>query len=229
MLYGTLIIPRFEARAFCGVLMFTAAAFSTATGAELVNIKKLDPTIAVELRYAGSNNIAARPLYPSGMTAQLQPGVAEQVVAAHKFLRARQHGLKIWDAYRPPQAQAVLWQLAPNDQYVADPTQGSGSLHSWGVAVDATLVDSFGRDVPMPTDFDDFSPAAMLRYTGNDARVRWNLRLLQIAMARNGFYGLRTEWWHFTTKRWKEYVPWVEAKSNDEPKTPSSSKKPAGN
>src|SRR5207302_5185940 len=56
----------------------------------------------------------------------------------------------------------------------------------------------WGRPLSMPTDFDDFTPAAMLRYTGRDPLVRNHLHLLQTTMADVGFYGLRTEWWHFT-------------------------------
>lgn len=180
---------------------------------DLVDIKSVDSSIIVELRYAGENNIARRRLYPSHMKALVRPSMAQQLAGAQRFLRRYDRGLKIWDAYRPADAQAVLWDLAPDDHHVANPHRGVGSLHAWGVAVDATIVDSFGRDLSMPTDFDDFSPAAMLRYTGKDRMVRFNLRLLQIAMAKNDFYGLRTEWWHFTTKQWRKYVPQRAAKS----------------
>jgi D-alanyl-D-alanine dipeptidase len=88
---------------------------------------------------------------------------------------------------------------------VADPNEGRGSMHIRGAAVDATLVDAAGRDVPMPTDFDSFSPAALIEYKGPDPIVRGNLKLLQKAMAHGGFYGLRTEWWHFCTPDWKHY------------------------
>jgi len=47
----------------------------------------------------------------------------------------------------------------------------------------------------------------MLRYTGTDALVRTHLFLLQSAMARAGFFGLRTEWWHFTASDWQRYLP----------------------
>lgn len=65
----------------------------------------------------------------------------------------------------------------------------------------------------MPTDFDDFTPAAMLRYIGPDPNIRNNLRILQHAMARAGFYGLRTEWWHFIAKDWQKYGPIAETTS----------------
>src|SRR5438477_1720065 len=69
------------------------------------------------------------------------------------------------------------------------------------------MENDWGRPLAMPTDFDDFTPAAMLRYTGRDPLVRNHLYLLQTTMADAGFYGLRTEWWHFTTSDWKRYVP----------------------
>ncbi|MEY2491623.1 MAG: zinc D-Ala-D-Ala dipeptidase [Verrucomicrobiota bacterium] len=172
-----------------------------------VNIRTVAPTIAIELRYARSNNIAHRRLYPLNMQPMIRAGVARRLIEAQLLLRRHQYGLKIWDAYRPREVHSQLWQFAPHNNYIADPTEAIGSMHSWGVAVDATLVDDWGRPVSMPTDFDDFTPAAMLHYTGSDPFVRSHLYLLQSAMARAGFYGLRTEWWHFTTSDWRRYVP----------------------
>jgi D-alanyl-D-alanine dipeptidase len=170
----------------------------------LVNLKTLDPTIVVDLRYGSRNNIFGEPLYGANMPALLRSGVAGQVAKAQADLRSKGFGLKIWDAYRPKAAHERLWQYWPDTDYLASPQEG-GSLHTRGVAVDATLVDAKGRDVKMPTDFDDFTPAAMLRYTGKDQLVRRHLSLLQWAMARAGFYGLRTEWWHFVSKEWQSY------------------------
>ena len=62
----------------------------------------------------------------------------------------------------------------------------------------------------MPTKFDEFTPQAMMSYIGPDPLVKQHLTLLQKAMAHNGFYGLRVEWWHFTTVDWKKYVPYWE-------------------
>ena len=172
-----------------------------------VNLRTIAPAIRVELRYATSENIAHRALYPRGMQPFVRAGVARRLITAQAILRRYNRGLKIWDAYRPRDAQAQLWRLAPKNDYVVNPQGGSGSLHGWGVAVDATLVDDWGRTLSMPTDFDDFTPAAMLHYTGTDPIVRTHLYLLQRTMAYAGFYGLRTEWWHFTTSDWKRYVP----------------------
>lgn len=174
---------------------------------ELVNIQSIDPTIAVELRYAGNRNIAQHPLYPANMPALVRPSVGARLLEAQSYLQMRGYRLKIWDAYRPKAAHDQLWEFSRNHDYVADPADPRGSLHTWGVAVDATLITENGKEVAMPTDFDDFTPAAMLRYTGNDATIRANLHTLQRAMAKAGFYGMRTEWWHFVSKDWQKYRP----------------------
>jgi len=174
---------------------------------KMVEIKSVAPSIVIDLRYATSKNVTGRPLYPPGMRAFAIPSVAIQLANAQKFLRNYNCGLKIWDAYRPKEAQELLWQLAHKGDYVKKPEGAVGSLHSWGVAIDATLVDVWGRELSMPTGFDEFTPGAAMYYHGSDPSVEAHLRLLQVAMASNNFYGLRIEWWHFVTADWKKYVP----------------------
>jgi len=171
------------------------------------NLRDIAPTIRIELRYATSKNIAHSRLYPSGMQPMIRAGVARRLIAAETTLRRYNCRLKIWDAYRPRGTQAQLWKLAPNNDYVARPQNGSGSLHFWGVAVDATIIDDYGQELSMPTDFDDFTPASMFHYTGANPSVRSHLYLLQRAMMNAGFDGQRTEWWHFSANDWKRYVP----------------------
>jgi D-alanyl-D-alanine dipeptidase len=194
------------------VPLFTAMAvmllsLDANAGSPLVDVRSVDPTIIVELRYAGRNNLVGYPLYPLGTCALARPEVASGLAAAQAFLRRYQFGLKIWDAYRPVAVQEKLWQASHNSDYVANPEIGVGSLHSWGVAIDATLIDTWNRPVPMPSDFDNFTPAAMWRYAGPHPDVRAHVHLLQIAMRNAGFWGLRTEWWHFTVANWEKYLP----------------------
>ena len=108
--------------------------------------------------------------------------------------------------------QVKLWEATHHNDHVANPETGTGSLHSWGLAVDATLVDAWDRPVRMPTDFDDFTPAAMWVYSGPDPEIRSHVHLLQVAMRNAGFYGLPIEWWHFTIANWQEYLPPEKAK-----------------
>jgi D-alanyl-D-alanine dipeptidase len=197
---------RFKVPLFAAMAV-TLLSLNANAGGPLVDIRSVDPTIVVELRYAERNNLVGHPLYPSGTCALARPEVASGLAAAQAFLRRYQFGLKIWDAYRPVAVQEKLWQASHNSDYVANPEVGVGSLHSWGVAVDATLVDTWNCPVRMPSDFDDFTPAAMWRYAGPHPDVRAHVHLLQMAMRNAGFWGLRTEWWHFTIADWQKYLP----------------------
>ena len=178
----------------------------------LVDLHTVDPAIRIDLRYATPDNITGHALYPPGTPALVRPTTAARLARAQRYLEARHYGLKIWDAYRPLAAQMELWRRSHNGSYVANPQTGNGSLHSWGVAVDATLVDAEGKDVAMPSKFDEFTSAAKLHYNGDDPTVKFHLKLLQRAMREGGFYGMRTEWWHFIAYDWKKYAPLREAK-----------------
>ena len=202
-------------------LLLVAFCLPVAAESEFVDLKSVDPTIAIDLRYASENNVAHRALYPPGTPALVRASLANRLAVAQKYLKEKGYGLKIWDAYRPQSIQEKLFQAVPNRSFVSDPKEGVGSMHIRGAAVDATLVDASGREVPMPTDFDNFTPAALMEYRGHDQIVRANLKLLQKAMAHGGFYGLRTEWWHFCASDWKRYPPVPDLKLAPQPNTPS--------
>lgn len=186
----------------CAVIGSGAETVRVTDDGALVDLASVDKTILVELRYATARNIAGKSLYPTGSRCIVRRDVAESMKVAQTWLRQFGYGLKIWDAYRPPSAQQMLWEVSKNRAFVSSPEKGH-SLHTWGVAVDATLVDANGKELKMPTDFDDFSPAAAMRYRGSDPVIARNLSILQGAMARGGFIGMRTEWWHFIGKNWQ--------------------------
>ena len=119
----------------------------------------------------------------------------------------KQHGyrIKVWDAYRPPSAQLVLWDASGHDdRFVANPFS-KPSQHSCGTAVDVTLVTSSGQEVKMPTGFDSFTPEAAAMYHHPDAEVMKRKHILQRAMLEAGFFPLPNEWWHFTNRHFKNY------------------------
>ena len=172
---------------------------------ELVEVSKVDPTILVDLRYATARNCVGKPIYPADLPCLTRPETALRLHLAQVFLRARGYGLKVWDAYRPPAAQQTLWRRWNRRGFVADPNDGRGSLHTWGLAVDVTIVDSQGKEVAMPSDFDVFSSEASAIYRGGDRRVGLHVALLHAAMKEAGFLGLSTEWWHFAARDWQHY------------------------
>jgi D-alanyl-D-alanine dipeptidase len=78
---------------------------------------------------------------------------------------------------------------------VADPKKGS--RHNRGNAVDVTLVNAEGRELEMPTDYDDFSPRASHGETRLPAKELGHRRILAETMQKAGFRPLATEWWHY--------------------------------
>lgn len=164
---------------------------------------EVDPTLRLDIRYATPNNFTGKQLYPVARCL-LRPRVAERVARVHARLKQSGLGLKLYDCYRPLSIQRKLWELVPDERYVADPTKGS--RHNRGAAVDVTLVDASGAELPMPTEYDDFTPRAHRDYAAAGPERTANRERLERAMAREGFVGLPTEWWHFDDRDWKEYA-----------------------
>ena len=163
---------------------------------DLVDVRQTVPGIAVDLRYASSKNVAGRSLYPSHMPCLLRQRTAARLKNAQELLAAQGFGLRIWDAYRPPEVQKILHQHGGSTGMFLSPKTG-WSRHCAGICVDATLVDSRGSEVRMPTYFDEDLEHAQPRYQGGDPAVQRHLSILQTAMKQAGFRPLTTEWWHF--------------------------------
>lgn len=176
--------------------------------AGLVEVTLLDPSIRLEMRYATDHNFIGRAVYPSGRCF-LRREAAHRLAAVQAELRAGGLGLVLYDCYRPFSVQKIFWELTPDKRYVGRPVEQdgrpvSGSKHNRGMAVDLGLVDASGRKLPMPTDFDDFSPRASRAFTGGDPQALANSRLLAEVMARHGFSPISSEWWHFDADGWRE-------------------------
>ena len=173
--------------------------------AGLIKITEVDPSISIDLRYTRESAIAKRALYESNMPALLRPETAARLRRANQLVKMQGYRIKVWDAYRPPSAQLVLWDASGHDdRFVANPFS-KPSQHSCGTAVDVTLVTKSGEPVEMPTGFDSFTPEAAAAYQHPDPKVLERKHILQQAMQQAGFFPLPNEWWHFTDRRFKVY------------------------
>ncbi|QUD90083.1 M15 family metallopeptidase [Phenylobacterium montanum] len=172
---------------------------------DLVPITRFDPTIKLDIRYAGSDNFMGFPLYERP-AAYLQRPAAEALGRVQQALKAEGLGLLVHDAYRPWFVTRMFWDATPPEDhmFVADPARGS--RHNRGCAVDLTLYDlATGRPVEMPGRYDEMSPRSYAAYAGGTSRQRWARDLLRRAMEREGFQVLAEEWWHFDYKEWADY------------------------
>ena len=160
-----------------------------------------------DLRYVGSNNFAGRSLYGRLDCAWLRTEAAAGLEAAAAWLHAQRPGWRILvlDALRPQRVQEAIWvdvAGTPAQEYFANPERGS--IHSYGMAVDVTLLDPQGREADMGSGFDEMSPVShpalhdehLARGLLTPAQVSERLCLLQ-AMQHGGFAGIPNEWWHF--------------------------------
>lgn len=167
----------------------------------LTDVRSLDSSIVVGLRYTTSNNFTGAPL-PGYLAnrAYLRREAAAALALVQHDLRTEGLGIAVFDAYRPVRATMAMvgWTRRVNrpdlltDGYIA-----SRSRHNLGLAIDCTLIDlKTGRELEMGTLFDTFSAAA---HTANASGVAAaNRQELKSAMERRGFVNYDQEWWHFS-------------------------------
>jgi D-alanyl-D-alanine dipeptidase len=187
----------------------------------LVDVSAVDPRIVVDIRYSTTNNFMKQALYPAARCL-LRESVARRLGRVQADLAREGLGLKVYDGYRPLSVQKLMWAVMPDERYVANPAKGS--RHNRGAAVDVTLVDPRGRELDMPSGYDDFSERAHRDYRGGSPEARANRDRLIRAMHRRGFRVLDTEWWHFDAPGWKRYplldLPFESAAANQPSRCP---------
>ena len=93
---------------------------------DLVELKNMDASLQLDIRYATDNNFMGMPLYEEGR-AFLQRPAAEALVRVNQALKKYGYGLIIYDAYRPWYVTKMFWDATPEAQkvFVADPAKGS--------------------------------------------------------------------------------------------------------
>jgi D-alanyl-D-alanine dipeptidase len=176
---------------------------ATDTTKKMVLLSRFIWPLSTEWFYATSNNFTHQVLYhhPDAYL-RLPAALALQKVA--DSLKTLGIGLKIFDAYRPYSVTQKMWEIVPDDNYAADPAKGSG--HNRGIAVDVTLIDlTTGKELAMPTPFDNFSDTAHHAFMGLSKTVLLNRALLKNTMEKYGFVALPTEWWHYSLPNPKNY------------------------
>lgn len=172
---------------------------------DFVNLQTLTEDLIIELTYATPNNFTGQVVYDF-TTAIARRGSAQKLAEASKILKKQGYRIKVWDAYRPVSAQLKLFEVYPDPTFVAKPNPNFS--HQKGVTFDVTLTDLAGKELVMPTAFDDFSEKAK-----RSSKHLWspealaNYNLLNDAMTQAGFIGYPNEWWDFRDSQMDEYGP----------------------
>ena len=160
----------------------------------LVEISETKYGLTIDLRYATPDNFTGKPVYTRPFC-YLHTAAAKQLMESARLAARHGLGLKIFDAFRPTEAQWKLWEHTPDPDFLAHPERGSP--HSRGVAVDLTLIDGNGNELDMGTGFDAFTP---LSHHGNpdiSKEAEKNRLLLMGIMTTAGWDFFRNEWWHY--------------------------------
>jgi D-alanyl-D-alanine dipeptidase len=161
-----------------------------------MNLVEITPQIfgvEIDLPYAGPDNFTGRPVYGRA-ACYLHPEAAAKLQRAVSLAAVQGLRFRVFDAFRPAEAQWVLWNHTADPEFLADPRRGSP--HSRGVAVDLTLIDASGRALDMGTPFDAFTP---LSHHGNFEvmpAAQKNRMLLLGLMTAAGWDCYLKEWWH---------------------------------
>ena len=176
-----------------------------------VDVKILDTTLKIDIRYSTVNNFLGVDLYGDFNKCYLNEEVANKLLVAHKFLKDTfpQYLFIIFDGVRPKEIQQVMWDLIKipekeKPKYLSNPKYGS--LHNFGAAVDLSIIDGTGKELDMGTPYDSFDELAypimekqMLK-KGLLTEIQINNRkLLRRVMDSAGFFNIQTEWWHFNS------------------------------
>lgn len=161
-----------------------------------VRVQDYIPDIAVDLRYATTNNFTGKVIYAYD-DAWLRYATVSKLSDAQEQLKAQGYRLCIWDAFRSAHSQQTLWEIYPDGNYVANPANGY-SGHTRGDTVDVTLVTLEGETVEMPSGFDDFTALADRNYEDVSAAAGEHAMLLESVMESCGFSGYDKEWWHYS-------------------------------
>jgi D-alanyl-D-alanine dipeptidase len=163
--------------------------------------------IAVDLRYASSDNFFGRDLYAFLDCAWLHRDAANALQRAADILKGVRPDLQllVLDAMRPQRVQQMLWDVLHGTdlrQYVGAPERGS--IHSFGMAVDITLMDADGQELDMGSHFDEMCershPDLESKLLQQGALTRHHIaqrHLLRQTLCAAGFSGISNEWWHF--------------------------------
>ncbi|WP_160000389.1 D-alanyl-D-alanine dipeptidase [Roseomonas sp. 18066] len=160
---------------------------------------------ALDIRYATPDNLTGAPIYRRPV-ALLLPEARDFLFDARDQAARLGLRIKVFDAFRPMEAQWALWHAVTDKRFVADPRLGG--VHPRGAAVDLTLLDAAtGEELPMGTGFDAVQAESAHGHAGVPLADQRNRALLLGLMTAAGFDHYKLEWWHYQLPAPKRFPP----------------------
>ncbi len=193
---------------------------------QLCYLDHVAPEVQVDLMYAGHDNFVGRPIAGyTGKRAILRCDVAWALHRAAREFSQLGYKILLRDAYRPHRALADIAAWAKTDdqkmkaryypriskaQIHGDRYIGDISEHSYGIAVDITLLDTrTGKALDMGGPIDFLDPSSATAYSGPhiSSAAQKNRAMLLSIMSKYGFKNYEKEWWHYWYKA--APAPWM--------------------
>ena len=185
------------------LFLFLASSVVAVADERLVEVTPENvPGVVLDLRYATTNNITGKTLYPEAK-AYLRQETIQKLRRVARQLQEDGYRLVIWDAWRPASAQRALWAAKPDGKFLTPPSKIS--RHRRGTSVDISLADKDGKILPMPSDFDEFNAKADEDFSDVPKEAAQRARILRNTMFNAGFSGVPDEWWHYDLRDWADY------------------------
>jgi D-alanyl-D-alanine dipeptidase len=169
----------------------------------LVEITESSHNVILDIRYATENNFTDKKVYQNGKCF-LHKEAEDKLLKSIEIADKLGYKIKIFDAFRPSEAQYKLWEHTPDDNFLANPERGSP--HSRGVAIDMNLVDKNNlEELDMGTGFDDFTKLSFHNSLEHKAEIISNRMKLLGIMSCAGWDFYQNEWWHYQLFDAKKY------------------------
>ena len=170
---------------------------------DLVDIRRYDTTIRVDMLFASENNFTGEQLYGAPACLMQRPLAIKLHQAQMIFLKDG-YCLKINDAYRPQSVQYKLYDAIGSTRYIANPD--NASKHNRGCAVDVTLTDAEGNDIEMPSAMHTFDESAHRVNRDMSETARANLQYMTDVLLECGLESYKYEWWHYILPDFEQYL-----------------------
>ena len=167
----------------------------------LVEITNNKFDVEIDLAYAKTSNFTGKRIYINSKC-YIHIDAIGNFKKAIFFASKIGYKLKIFDAFRPSEAQKLLWKEYPDPNFLTPPSKGSP--HSRGIAIDLTLIRD-NKIIDMGTPFDHFSKKSYHGNTDINISAQKNRMLLLGIMTTSGWDFYKNEWWHYQlydSKKW---------------------------
>ena len=167
----------------------------------LIEITEKKHNVSIELAYATAKNFTGKKIY-NNKKCYIHQNAEPYLISAINIAKNLDYKIKIYDAYRPVEAQKILWDFYPNKNFITPPE--IGSPHSRGIAIDLTLMKN-NKVLNMGTKFDFLKKESYHGDTNISNIAQKNRIILLGIMSTAGWDFYKNEWWHyqlFDSKKW---------------------------